>query len=97
MSHTNWRLQALCATRYFRSVDFFPNTKNLTGIAKAKAVCHSCPVRQACLADALRVEGGQQAATRHGIRGGLTGKQRRKAYENAIRARRRRARQAAAR
>ncbi|WP_342394399.1 WhiB family transcriptional regulator [Mycolicibacterium farcinogenes] len=35
-------------------------------VARAKAICHSCPVRQVCLRQSLRVP------EQHGVWGGLT-------------------------
>jgi WhiB family redox-sensing transcriptional regulator len=46
--------------------DFFTEAK--AGIAWAKRVCGLCPVREECLAEALRAEYG----SRYGIYGGLT-------------------------
>lgn len=45
-------------------------------VAAALAICAGCPVRDACLADALRTE---TVGSIFGIRGGLTPDQRRKA------------------
>ena len=42
----------------------------------AKAVCEDCPVRQACLDDALAEEGTASRQHRWGIRGGLTNAER---------------------
>lgn len=44
-------------------------------IEQARAICHRCPVAEACLNDALREEGARR--DRHGIRGGLTDTERR--------------------
>lgn len=38
---------------------------------KAVAWCRACPVRAACLADAMATEGGKPSGLRQGIRGGL--------------------------
>jgi len=43
-------------------------TESAAGVAAAKQICRSCPVRQLCLAEALRAEDG----SRYGIYGGLT-------------------------
>jgi hypothetical protein len=43
--------------------------KDLTA---AKDICSGCPVRQLCLEDAMRQEGGIATEARHGIRAGLT-------------------------
>ena len=42
----------------------------------AVAICSTCPVREACLAQALKDEGGVSVTGRHGIFGGLTPEQR---------------------
>jgi len=38
----------------------------------ARSICSRCPVRDACLDEELRIEGGCNAWGRHGFRGGLT-------------------------
>lgn len=63
---TNWRQDAAC-----RGADlsvFFPDP-GVPPIAAA-AVCHACPVRAACLEEALRLK------DVHGFRGGTTGEER---------------------
>lgn len=91
----DWRTAGPCRTE---DPDlFFPNPGDTRGIKAAQQICATCPVaaRMACLTDALREEGGRQPANRHGIRGGLTGSQRRSLYEKQ-RARRKQAREQAA-
>ncbi|WP_411078496.1 WhiB family transcriptional regulator [Streptomyces sp. cmx-10-25] len=83
----DWRDLALCATDAYRAVDFFPNPTDKPGNATAVAVCETCPVRLACLRDALRQEGGRKAVYRDGIRGGLTADQRYSLWRSAVRAR----------
>lgn len=83
----DWRDRALCALPANRGIDWFPHPTDAQGIAKAKAVCADCPVRQACLDSALLEEGAQHRENRHGIRGGLDGQARRSAYERANRSR----------
>lgn len=51
---------------------FFPGRGDMTGIARAVAICRGCSVREECLDFAL------QSDERFGIWGGMTGKQRRK-------------------
>lgn len=51
---------------------FFPNSEDLAGIAAAKGVCASCPVREDCLAFAVETN------QTEGIWGGLTARQRRR-------------------
>ncbi len=45
-------------------------------VAKAKRVCIACPVRSACLEDAMTEEAYLGGLERHGIRGGLTARER---------------------
>lgn len=70
----NWRARAAC-----RDVDpelFFPEPSNeplvKAQVSAAKAVCRLCPVRERCLSDALE-------RMPHGIAGGLTEQERRRA------------------
>ncbi len=51
-------------------------------------VCAECPVRDACLAFAMRSEGTKQTSARHGIYGGMTPEQRRSLYRAEDKARR---------
>lgn len=91
----DWRLNALCATDQFagRRDLWFPTPGDERTIAEARSVCAECLVRQACLVEALREEGGVHPDRRHGIRAGMTGYQRRSLYEK-LRARQRKAREA---
>lgn len=52
------------------------STTALANTAHAKAQCVLCPIKAACLVDALEVENDIGAKSRHGIRAGLTGTQR---------------------
>lgn len=64
-----WRGRAAC-----RTADpdlFFPDQGDYVTTRAAVAVCHGCPVVDACLADAVAM------GERYGIRGGLTAVQRR--------------------
>ncbi|MFJ1869925.1 WhiB family transcriptional regulator [Streptomyces chartreusis] len=63
-----WAARAAC--RNYDLDDFFTDSKN--GIAWAKRICGGCPVREQCLAMALRAEDG----SRYGIYGGLTPEER---------------------
>lgn len=49
-------------------------------LAEARRVCWSCPVRAACLGDAMRSEGDDVAEVRFLVRGGLTPEQRHSLY-----------------
>lgn len=68
MTPVDWRLAAAC-----RGMDpdlFFPTgTEGLNAGVEAKAVCRTCPVRVACLAEGMR--------HRSGVWGGLSAKERR--------------------
>ncbi|MGB7860256.1 MAG: WhiB family transcriptional regulator [Acidimicrobiia bacterium] len=68
---TPWREAAACL-EVTEQVSFFPSNEDLLGIAKAKAVCASCPVADECLTWA--VESNQS----EGIWGGHTPKERRR-------------------
>jgi len=71
MIATDWREHAVCRDW----VEVFDQTFEVTRRAKtgpvatASQICAACPVRRACLTDALDSEAG--AGARHGIRGGL--------------------------
>jgi WhiB family redox-sensing transcriptional regulator len=84
----NWRNQALCAQpelARFRDV-FFPHPSEKAKEQMAKRICAACPVRTACLDDAIAEEGGRGHDRRFGIRGGLGPRGRRNRYEQARRA-----------
>lgn len=74
--HAHWRDHALCARPEYAHVDWFnesPNRRAREATEEvAKAVCASCPVRQACLDDAL------ESYEQYGVRGELTAPERRK-------------------
>jgi WhiB family redox-sensing transcriptional regulator len=88
MTATDWRDRALC-----REVDpelFHPvgqSSPALLQIEEAKTVCGNCPVRIACLAAALDIEGGARPEYRHGVWGGLTGRERHDLYKRRARQR----------
>ncbi|MGW0131937.1 WhiB family transcriptional regulator [Streptomyces sp. NPDC003299] len=77
----DWRHAALCAESPYSEIEWCPTPGDERSILRAQAVCAACPVRQACLEEAMSVEGGTHADKRHAIRGGLTGHQRRRLYE----------------
>ena len=86
MSDTYWRDQAVC-----RDEDpelFFPegfkSPQNLLQAEDARVVCRRCPVRAACLADAMRREGAQGAGYRNGVVGGLLPSERHKLYRKSV-------------
>ena len=63
-----WRAYAAC--REHPEVDFFPGQGEAT--REAKAICAGCPVREPCLAAAMR------NGEKHGIWGGLSERERRR-------------------
>lgn len=86
-----WRKNAACARdEYAHQRDlWFANPSDAADVALAKSICKTlCPVREECLAAAIREEGGRNATSRYGIRGGLQGAGRRGVYDRE-RARRR--------
>jgi DNA (cytosine-5)-methyltransferase 1 len=58
----------------------FPANSDDEGVAAAKALCRGCPVTRICLTVALVAEGDAETRDRHGICGGLTGRDRRRLY-----------------
>lgn len=91
-----WRLQAECARPEYEDQRdiWFAHTTQTADVEQAKRICKTlCPVREECLAAAIREEGGRNATSRYGIRGGLQGAGRRGVYDRE-RARRRAEQQA---
>ncbi len=70
MTVTPWREAAACLDAP-DDVSFFPERENVAGIAKAKAICATCPVAAECLTWAIESNQGE------GIWGGHTPKERR--------------------
>jgi WhiB family redox-sensing transcriptional regulator len=66
-NHRQWREQAICAQT--DPAVFFPEAGQHPDAARK--VCIRCPVRAACLADAMA------SREAYGVRGGLTPKERR--------------------
>jgi WhiB family redox-sensing transcriptional regulator len=81
-----WLKEAACRAPGINPETFFPNN-NLAGIDQARAICKTCPVRRACLADCLRHERGSKASSRWGVYAGLTPRQRERLWHK-LRARR---------
>lgn len=79
----NWA-QARC--RWDAELFFPTNYKyaNAAQIAEAKAICASCPLREACLAEALRQESDSDHSRRFGIRGGCTPPERYRLYRATV-------------
>jgi len=68
----DWRTRAAC-----RGTDpglFYPGPNDPAAVAAARAVCHTCPVRQPCLAEAMTFP---RDMVEIGIWGGTSGRQRR--------------------
>lgn len=85
----DWTKQALCADPAYadrRDELWFAHiTEQKAAVVEAVRICHRCPVRLECLSNALAVEGHAHKMDRHGIRGGLTGYQRRLVHEELVR------------
>lgn len=75
---TDWQDRAQCRTS---RVDF--HAESVSGIERAKWVCHSCPVTQACLEYALA------RGEKEGVWGGLDADERARLQRRQVRARRR--------
>jgi WhiB family redox-sensing transcriptional regulator len=69
-----WRDRAACAAPGVDLALFFPDPGERGKVAKAKRVCAGCPVRGACLAEALSLSWNRD----YGIRGGTTREERRR-------------------
>lgn len=65
----NWRDHAACAGKDPNI--FFPTRGDSTAMARAKAICATCPVTDACLQRAL------DESLNSGVHGGLSAKERR--------------------
>lgn len=70
---TNWRLRAEC--RNLGPELFYPEQGDHHTAKRAIMICEACPVKKACLEDALSDEAD---VDKYGIRGGLTPKARRR-------------------
>ena len=68
-----WREEALCATTDPEL--FFMDSEGGSSYQTARRLCASCPVREACLDDAMAYEA-SAAGRRYGMYGGLTPKER---------------------
>lgn len=85
-----WLRWAACARpEYQDRADelWFAHDTAIAAVKEAKDICGGlCPVRRECLADALTAEGGAALDRRHGIRGGLTHRERLALYRSGKRA-----------
>jgi hypothetical protein len=71
MKSRDWMDQASCTTH--DSEMWFATPKDgALEVAAALAICHQCPVRAACLEDAMATEAANPSSQRHGVAGGLT-------------------------
>ena len=66
----DWRLRASCAQADPEL--FFPSSRHSELLLRPLAVCEQCPVRDACLADAMLAEQDAAYGCRFGIWGGTT-------------------------
>jgi WhiB family redox-sensing transcriptional regulator len=71
---TTWQDQATCRGEDPRL--FIPADNGRTSYSRGRAVCMRCPVRDACLTDAMTREGNAKAEDRAGLWGGLSPEQR---------------------
>lgn len=73
-----WRSQASC--RHHPTDLFFPESSDIAGLRAAQAICRTCPVTDECLEAAAREEMTTARTAIAGVRGGLSGRQRRSLY-----------------
>lgn len=79
-----WTSQALCALPQNEQLfedTLIPASQSVKSyqvgaIAEAKRICISCPVRAKCLQSAMESEAYLGGTERHGVRGGLTARER---------------------
>jgi WhiB family redox-sensing transcriptional regulator len=83
-----WQAQAACRAKDVDPDVFFP-ANTVDSIDKARAICAGCPVRQDCLIDCMRHEGGKAAVSRFGVFAGLSPRQRAALYQRLRDARKR--------
>jgi hypothetical protein len=85
-----WLTNAACRADDVDPDVFFP-ANTVDSIDKARAICAGYPVRQDCLIDCMRHEGGKAAVSRFGVFAGLSPRQRAALYQRRREARKRRA------
>jgi WhiB family redox-sensing transcriptional regulator len=85
-----WLTNAACRADGVDPDVFFP-ANTVDSIDKARAICAGCPVRQDCLIDCMRHEGGKAAVSRFGVFAGLSPRQRAALYQRLRDARKRKA------
>lgn len=83
MKNSSWKLQAACRNEpdlFLEETHFSASEGTPRGsedaVGRAKKVCLSCPVRQDCYDAAMDDEAYLGGTERHGIRGGLTARDR---------------------
>ncbi|WP_328962935.1 WhiB family transcriptional regulator [Streptomyces virginiae] len=77
----HWRDDAACfgrAALFLPRKDYGP--EYLASTLKAKRICENCPVRKACLDEAMATERADGEGGRAGVRGGLTPRERTARY-----------------
>lgn len=67
---TNWKTSAACASKDVNPDIFHAGERHPDAVKQARAVCNGCPVRTPCLLSAYH------ESDEHGIRAGLTPRQR---------------------
>jgi hypothetical protein len=72
-------MTAVCARLDRTMADGIFFGQDTASIAIAKSICATCPLMEACAAQAIEDERGLPTRERHGVFGGLTPAQRRKA------------------
>lgn len=84
LTRPSWHKTAVCARPEYKDQSdelWFAPAGDRPAIKEAKRLCNSCPVQEACLRAEMAAEGDVSRAKRHGVRGGLTGRERRALYE----------------
>lgn len=79
-----WHRTAVCGRPEYRDRSdelWFAPAGDRAAIEEAKRLCHTCPVRKDCLRAEMAAEDNASRSKRHGVRGGLTGGERRALYE----------------
>ena len=83
MRNNLWRIRAACAgyqDLFLEETQFSASEGTPKGaegvVGHAKKICFSCPVRDTCLKTAMEDESYLGGTERHGIRGGLTARER---------------------
>jgi hypothetical protein len=74
-----WQSDAACRAPGVDPEAFYPKN-TVDSIDAARAICVACPVRQECLVDCMRAEGGRSAKSRFGVFAGLSPRQRAALY-----------------